>query len=109
MAGPRSILLLSNPRSGRASAGVGAALQTFTEAGIAVEHRRPDSADALDAEIRRHGDDYDAVVLAGGDGTVNAAAAALSESRRPLACCRSAPRTILPTRLPFPSEPRRHG
>lgn len=83
MAAPTSILLIANPRSGRAAAGLDAALQIFAEAGIAVELTQPASPAALDTIIRQRGGQFGAVVLAGGDGTVNAAAQALAETRRP--------------------------
>ncbi|MCR6659898.1 MAG: hypothetical protein NVV72_11300 [Asticcacaulis sp.] len=55
----------------------------FDHAGIAVEREAPDDCDALAEMIRRRADAFDAVVLAGGDGTVNAAAEALVEIRKP--------------------------
>lgn len=80
---PRSILLLANPKSGRAAQGLDSALTAFDHAGIAVEREAPDDCDALAETIRRRADAFDAVVLAGGDGTVNAAAEALVEIRKP--------------------------
>ncbi|MQT13413.1 lipid kinase [Segnochrobactrum spirostomi] len=85
IATPKRVLLLANPKSGRAATGLDGVRTILAEAGIAVTHRPTESADALDAAIRREAEAYDAVALAGGDGTVNAAAAALKATRVPVA------------------------
>lgn len=84
MSAPKRVLLLANPNSGRAAQGLEMALCALRDHHIAVEQRAPTSAEALDAVIRAEGPAFDAVVVAGGDGTVNAAAAAVAAIGRPL-------------------------
>lgn len=52
--------------------------------GLTVMMRLCDTAEDISATIRERRDDCDLVILAGGDGTMNAAAEALIESGRPL-------------------------
>lgn len=84
MSSVRRILLLANPRSGRAGQGLDIALEVLRRAGVAVERAAPDSAAEMAAIIRARGAGFDAVVVAGGDGTVNAAANAVAAIDRPL-------------------------
>jgi len=79
-----SILLLANPRSGRAELGVAAAVAVFEHHGFRVVQAAPESAGAMAREIAERGAGFDAVVVAGGDGTANVAAAAAAAIDRPL-------------------------
>jgi len=85
MSAPRRVLLLANPRSGRAAQGLELALSALTDVGIAVERRTPASAAEMSRMIHAEGAAFEAIVVAGGDGTVNAAANAVADIGRPLA------------------------
>jgi diacylglycerol kinase family enzyme len=84
----RTFLLLSNRHAGLASSNlVDATIACLRARGVAVEHRMPDSIDAARALAREAAGTggYDAVVAAGGDGTIRQIAAALLGTTTPLA------------------------
>lgn len=84
MSQPARLLVLANPKSGRAAQGLAAALNVLVEADIDFEVARPRSAEAMKEAIRSRGPGFDAIVIAGGDGTVNAAAGAIAAIDRPM-------------------------
>ena len=77
-------LILANPHSRSAGAGVDAAAAELHKAGIDVLRPAWREGESLSAAIERCGDKVDFVVIAGGDGSLNAAAPALIESGLPL-------------------------
>jgi diacylglycerol kinase (ATP) len=81
---PLHLLVLANPKSGRAAQGLDAALDVFAEADAGFQLARPASVDAMKEAIRTRGPGFDAIVIAGGDGTVNTAAGAVAEIDRPM-------------------------
>ena len=80
----RRALLLSNPHSRSAGTGVDAAIAELHKAGIDVFRPAWREGESLAAAIGRYGDKVDFVVIAGGDGSLNAAAPALIDSGLPL-------------------------
>ncbi|PKR91240.1 lipid kinase [Pleomorphomonas diazotrophica] len=80
----RRALILANPHSRSAGAGVDAAAAELHRSGIDVLRPAWREGEPLAAAIARHGDKADFVVIAGGDGSLNAAAPALIESGLPL-------------------------
>ncbi|MGF1592580.1 MAG: lipid kinase [Kiloniellaceae bacterium] len=77
----RPALILTNKRSGNASSDLAPAIERLEEHGFSVAVAAPDSVDDL---RRRIGDSGEAtVILAGGDGTMSAAAPALMDLGRP--------------------------
>ncbi|MBS1167604.1 MAG: hypothetical protein H6R00_3629 [Proteobacteria bacterium] len=80
----RRALILANPHSRSAGAGVDAAVAELHKAGIDVLRPAWREDESLAAAIGRYGDRVDLVVIAGGDGSLNAAAPALMESGLPL-------------------------
>lgn len=79
---PKRILFLANPSASRGGAAAGA-VERLRRAGLAVTEMAS-RGEEVPAAIARHAGDVDAVVVAGGDGSVNAAAAGLIESKLPL-------------------------
>lgn len=77
-------LILANPHSRSAGAGVDAAAAELHKAGIDVLRPAWREGESLSAAIERCGDKADFVVIAGGDGSLNAAAPALIDSGLPL-------------------------
>ena len=77
-------LILANPHSRSAGAGVDAAAAELHKAGIDVLRPAWREGEPLSAAIERCGDKADFVVIAGGDGSLNAAAPALIDSGLPL-------------------------
>lgn len=77
-------LILANPHSRSAGAGVDAAAAELHKAGIDVLRPAWREGEPLAAAINRHSDKVDLVVIAGGDGSLNAAASALIDNALPL-------------------------
>lgn len=77
-------LILSNPHSRSAGAGVDAAVAELHNSGIDVLRPAWREGESLSAAIERCCDKVDFVVIAGGDGSLNAAAPALIENGLPL-------------------------
>lgn len=77
-------LVLANPHSRSAGAGVDGAVTVLTDAGIEVFRPEWSEGETISEVIRRHADRADMVVVAGGDGSLNAAAPALIETGLPL-------------------------
>ncbi|WP_370674519.1 lipid kinase [Pleomorphomonas sp. PLEO] len=80
----RRALILANPHSRSAGVGVDAAVAELHKAGIDVLRPAWREGETLAAAIARYGDRVDFVVIAGGDGSLNAAAPALIDSGLPL-------------------------
>lgn len=80
----RRALILANPHSRSAGAGVDAAVAELHKAGIDVLRPAWREGESLASTIERYGDKVDFVVIAGGDGSLNAAASALIEHGLPL-------------------------
>lgn len=80
----RRALIIANPHSRSAGAGVDAAVAELHKADIDVLRPAWREGETLAAAIERHADRVDLVVVAGGDGSLNAAASALIERKLPL-------------------------
>lgn len=80
---PRRILFIAN-KEARNGAGGSEAMDRLRAAGIEVMEGLCGQRDEIAALVREHRDAVDALVVAGGDGSVNAAAGPLIESRLPL-------------------------
>lgn len=81
---PKCALVIVNRKSRSGTADIDAAVATLRDSGMRVLSFTPDRADEIPALIRLHAQNVDCVVVGGGDGTLNAAAPALVETRLPL-------------------------
>jgi YegS/Rv2252/BmrU family lipid kinase len=80
----RHALILANPHSRSAGAGVDAAIAELHKAGVDLIRPAWREGESLATTIGRYRDRVDFVVIAGGDGSLNAAAPALMEHGLPL-------------------------
>ncbi|OWW19311.1 lipid kinase [Noviherbaspirillum denitrificans] len=81
---PRRALLIVNRKSRNGSSDVRTVAGYLERSGMDVLPWALDRPDQVPEMIRRHAADVDLVVVGGGDGTLNAAAPALIETRLPL-------------------------
>lgn len=77
-------LLIVNRKSRNGATDAEAAITHLHLHGIEVLDRQLDRPEQIAELIRRHGDEVDCVIIGGGDGSMNAAASALVETRLPL-------------------------
>ena len=80
----RSALLIVNTKSRSGKASLESAIDMLGAHGIAPVHRECGTREQLSALIREHGGEVDLVAVAGGDGTMNAAAEGLVATGLPL-------------------------
>ena len=80
----RRALLIVNPKSRRGDTDLAAARRTLEERGIDLRQETPGDAAGVARLIESRAGEVDCVVLGGGDGTLNCAAAALVATRLPL-------------------------
>ena len=78
------ILLAVNAHARRGSGPVDAAVAVFRRAGFDVLHETVSRSNGVPALVREHAASVDAIVLGGGDGTVNSAARDLLAAGRPV-------------------------
>lgn len=83
-AAPRRALLLVNPKSRGGAAPLTAALERLDDAGVQLVSVRTRTATEVSPLIEEMRGDVDAVIVAGGDGSMNAAAAGLVATGLPL-------------------------
>jgi diacylglycerol kinase (ATP) len=80
----KRVLLIVNRKSRSGTADVDVAIDRFKRHGFRILLRKLDRPEQIADMIRRHADDVDCVIIGGGDGSMNAAAPALIETRLPL-------------------------
>ena len=81
----RRVSVFANPAAGRTGQALAAAVEVLRSRGVSYRCHWPPTADALRQGIGEAAGRVDAVVVAGGDGTVNAALPALLATGVPLA------------------------
>ncbi len=81
---PRRALLIANRASRRGAELREAALRRLAEAGVAVREMEPAGRESLTKSIAAVAAEVDAILVLGGDGTLNAAAAGLMAAGLPL-------------------------
>lgn len=101
----RRALILSNRRAGQGEATLEAALEALHWHGFDCTREAPASADDLRQAVRRGRTEYDVVVLAGGDGTLNCALPALRGEGAPLGILPMGTANDLARTLQLPLEP----
>lgn len=99
------LLVLVNRKASRVEKSVGAALGVLAVAGFDLDIRQPDGTNALCDLIREDGRHADAIVIAGGDGTVSCAVPALIEVRRPVGILPFGTANDLAATLGIPPDP----
>jgi diacylglycerol kinase (ATP) len=77
-------LLLINNKSRNGTTDVQSAIDRLKSRGIGIIEGRPESPDQIAGLIHQHRDNVDCVIIGGGDGSMNAAAAALVDTQLPL-------------------------
>lgn len=81
---PTCALLLINGKSRSGSTDINAAIKRLKSRGVAVIDEKPERPEHIAKLIRQYRDEIDCVIVGGGDGSMNAAAAALVETQLPL-------------------------
>lgn len=104
MTRPR-LLLVANPNASRVREGLGPALAALAGAGFDLNLRCPGSGAEIAAIIEAECGEADGVVVAGGDGTVNAAADALIACGRPVGLLPLGTANDLALTLGIPADP----
>jgi YegS/Rv2252/BmrU family lipid kinase len=103
----RRLLLLRNPRASRGAAELDAALATLRDTGVEVDLHCPEDAEHMRFIIRASARSVDAVAVAGGDGTVNAALKPVLEAGLPLGVVPLGTANDLARTLGIPDDPQR--
>lgn len=101
----RRLAVFANPAAGRTRSALGAAVAVFSALDMAHEVHWPTSRDELGRGIREAAGRCDGVVLAGGDGTVNAALPALIDTGAPLGLLPVGTANDLARTLGVPNDP----
>ena len=99
------VLLAANPHSRRGPQAAAAARSTLLAAGCTVLPEERHAQQDIAALIREHIGAADAVAIAGGDGTLNAAAPALLEAKLPLLIIPAGTANDLARTLGIPPDP----
>jgi YegS/Rv2252/BmrU family lipid kinase len=100
----RRALLIINSKSRSGQAALQAAIEGLRRHGIEPLHRECGSSDQLSPLIAEHGAGFDMVVVGGGDGTLNAAAAGIVETGRPLGILPTGTANDLARTLDIPAD-----
>ncbi|WP_460839352.1 lipid kinase [Noviherbaspirillum agri] len=77
-------LLIVNRKSRNGTADIESAIAHLSQHGIEILERPMDRPEQIAALVRQHSSEVDCVIIGGGDGSMNAAAPALVETRLPL-------------------------
>lgn len=101
----RSVLLLANRKSRRGSEQLDECQRVLTEGGLEVVHEATDAPSDIPRLIKAHKQRVSGVVVAGGDGTLNTAAAALVETALPLGILPMGTANDLARTLGIPEDP----
>jgi YegS/Rv2252/BmrU family lipid kinase len=101
---PRA-LLICHAKTGAARRAMEAAAAVLAEGGVELTLEPWPGHEAMPATIRRHAKAVDLLVLGGGDGTMNAAATALLDTRLPLGILPMGTANDLARTLGIPPEP----
>lgn len=100
----RRVLLLLNPKSGQGNADVDAFRAALIARGVSVTDRTLDNPERCPDHVR-DARDYDAVVAAGGDGTVSSVAYELREMNVPLLAFPAGTANLIAQNLNLPGTP----
>jgi len=98
----RTALLLINQRSRKGRIEASRAQTLLAHAGFTLLQPDEDETCSYSQLIAAYAGRVDAVIVGGGDGTLNAAAPGLMQTGLPLGILPLAPPTILPVRWAFP-------
>jgi len=101
----RRALLIINSESRRGRDALASTIEGLRRHGIDPIHRDCGSRDQLSPLIEAHGTDVDIVIVGGGDGTLNAAAAGVLKVGRPLGIIPAGTANDLARTLGIPAEP----
>lgn len=102
---PRRAVLLANPGARRGGEGIEALADRLRAGGVDVLQEAMETPEAITATLVRHGDDADCVVVAGGDGSINMAAAGIKASGLTLGILPMGTANDLARTLGVPEEP----
>jgi diacylglycerol kinase (ATP) len=103
----KRFLLLSNPHSRRGDSTIAPATEALNAKGIEVIALAAKKADGIAALIAEHAAKADGLIVAGGDGTMNAAAGALVKTGLMLGILPSGTANDLARTLAIPEDPRK--
>lgn len=101
----RRALVIINGKARRVDEAVDAAIDRLRASGVDCERAAPESVEALREAVRRGRGSFDMVVLAGGDGTLNAAIPALLNEGAPLGILPLGTANDLARTLAIPLQP----
>jgi YegS/Rv2252/BmrU family lipid kinase len=100
----RRALLIANRHSRTGERDLSAAIETLAAGGVTILERRCERSGEVAEVIRREAGAVDLVILAGGDGTMNAAVEALVEQQLPLGILPTGTGNDLARTLAIPSD-----
>ncbi len=103
--GIRRALLLVNRRARRGELLAPVAVETLREYGIEVIEATPGSHQSLSALVRQYQREVDAVIIGGGDGTLNAAVDGIVQAQLPLGVLPMGTANDLARTLGLPTDP----
>ncbi len=101
----KRLLVVANPNASAVKQRLGVALGALYEAGFDLDVRQPGGRDELGEQIRAEAGGVDAVLVAGGDGTINAALTALIEAGKPVGVLPLGTANDLALTLGIPTDP----
>ncbi len=101
----RRLLVVVNPNASRAGHNLGGTLAALFSAGFSIDLRHSDDRQSLARLIRAEGPAADAILIGGGDGTVNGALPALIEAQKPVGILPLGTANDLARSLKIPADP----
>ncbi len=101
---PQQALLIVNRKSRNGQTDLSAGLTLLKDRGLTLEEAFVDQPESIPELIRRHREKVDMIIVAGGDGTLNAAAEAVVESGLPLGILPMGTANDLARTLGIPTE-----